>query len=115
MESSISNAQVLFDSWRRISQTVTSPNNQELQWAADELRGTLAAMETDLDDLQETISVVENEPVKFGLTDGDVQTRRNFIAQTRTRVDKMREAIDRPLPNIRTEVSRREFKYSALT
>ncbi|KAG0942678.1 hypothetical protein G6F30_005629 [Rhizopus arrhizus] len=68
VEDNLSNATNLFESWKRIQQTVSSPKNQELLWTADELNSTLEAIEQDLDDLHEALHISQANPSQFNLT-----------------------------------------------
>ncbi|EIE81770.1 hypothetical protein RO3G_06475 [Rhizopus delemar RA 99-880] len=70
VEDNLSNATNLFESWKRIQQTVSSPKNQELLWTADELNSTLEAIEQDLDDLHEALHISQANPSQFNLTIG---------------------------------------------
>ncbi|KAH8555393.1 syntaxin 6, N-terminal-domain-containing protein, partial [Umbelopsis sp. PMI_123] len=89
VEGSLDNATALFDSWKRIYNTVSSPSNEELMWTADELSSALEAISQDLDDLQESIAAVEKRPDAFNLTSSEVQARNNFITRTRNAVREM--------------------------
>jgi hypothetical protein len=96
VEGSLDNATALFDSWKRIYNTVSSPSNEELMWTADELSSALEAISQDLDDLQESIAAVEKRPDAFNLTSSEVQARNNFITRTRNAVREMVDTIRNP-------------------
>jgi hypothetical protein len=59
VEASLNNATALYDSWKRIYNTVSSPSNEELVWTADDLKAALEAISQDLDDLEESVSAVQ--------------------------------------------------------
>ena len=96
VEASLDNATALFDSWKRIYNTVSSPTNEELVWTADELSAALEAINQDLDDLEESITAVQTRPEKFNLTSSEVQIRNNFITRTRNAVREMEDTIKNP-------------------
>lgn len=96
VEASLDNATALFDSWKRIYNTVSSPTNEELVWTADELSAALEAINQDLDDLEESITAVQARPEKFNLTSSEVQIRNNFITRTRNAVREMEDTIKNP-------------------
>ncbi|KAI8580636.1 hypothetical protein K450DRAFT_236556 [Umbelopsis ramanniana AG] len=96
VEGSLDNATALFDSWKRIYNTVSSPSNEELMWTADELSSSLEAINQDLDDLQESIAAVQAHPEAFNLSGSEVQSRNNFITRTRNTVREMEDTIRNP-------------------
>ncbi|ORZ03441.1 t-SNARE [Syncephalastrum racemosum] len=96
VQEQLENASTLFDSWKRIQQTVASPSNQELVWTADELHSSLEAIEQDLDDLDEAFSVSQSNPEKFNLSTSELNSRRSFLAQARNSIQKMRNTMANP-------------------
>ncbi|ORZ14686.1 t-SNARE [Absidia repens] len=68
VKDSLTNANNLYESWKRIRQTVKSANNQELLWTADELSSSLDAIEQDLDDLDEALTAAKANPQQFQLS-----------------------------------------------
>jgi Syntaxin 6, N-terminal len=96
VEGSLNNATALFDSWKRIYNTVSSPSNEELLWTADELSSALEAISQDLDDLQESIAAVQAHPEAFNLSGSEVQSRNNFITRTRNTIREMEDTIKNP-------------------
>jgi len=96
VEGSLDNAIALFDSWKRIYNTVSSTTNEELVWTADELSAALEAINQDLDDLEEAVSAAQARPEKFNLTSSEVQSRNNFITRTRNAIREMEEMIKNP-------------------
>ncbi|KAI9021702.1 t-SNARE [Phycomyces nitens] len=73
------NANTLYASWKRIQQTVSSPQNQELLWTADELNSSLEGIEQDLDDLEEAFAACQANPNQFNLTAAEMNNRRTFL------------------------------------
>ncbi|KAI9266686.1 t-SNARE [Phascolomyces articulosus] len=96
VEDALNNASVLFDSWKRIQQTVSSPKNQELLWTADELNSCLEAIEQDLDDLDEAFAVSQANPGKFNLNASELNLRRSFLAESRNKIQSIRNTMANP-------------------
>lgn len=96
MEDSLANANNLFESWKRIQQTVSSPKNQELLWTADELGSALEAIEQDLDDLEEAFMASQANPSQFNLTQKDLSSRRQFLDNSRNRIQSIRNTLANP-------------------
>lgn len=59
---------------------------EQLNWTSTELRNSLRSIEWDLEDLEETIGIVEKNPRKFRIDSGELKSRRTFILQTREEV-----------------------------
>lgn len=96
MEDALHNVTLLFDSWKRIQQTVSSPKNQELVWTADELNSNLEAIEQDLDDLDEALNAAQVNPHKFNLSASEMNSRRSFLTEARNKIQTMRNTMANP-------------------
>ncbi|KAG2176257.1 hypothetical protein INT43_005491 [Umbelopsis isabellina] len=96
VEASLSNATALFDSWKRIYNTVSSPSNEELAWTADDLTAALEAISQDLEDLEESVSAVQANPEKFKVTSSEIQARNSFISRTRSAVREIEDVLKNP-------------------
>lgn len=92
------NAFSLFDSWKRIQQTVSSPKNQELLWTADELNSTLEAIEQDIEDLQEALQAAQHNPSQFNLSVKEMNARKKFLDNSRNSIQTIRKTLANP-PN----------------
>ncbi|KAI8327886.1 t-SNARE [Blakeslea trispora] len=98
VEDTLADANNLFESWKRIQQTVSSPRNQELVWTADELNSTLEAVEQDIEDLEEALQASQNNPQQFNLTAKDLNARKKFLTQSRNTIQSIRKTLANP-PN----------------
>uniref|UniRef100_A0A8C6KEG6 Syntaxin 10 n=1 Tax=Nothobranchius furzeri TaxID=105023 RepID=A0A8C6KEG6_NOTFU len=96
VQKALSRARSLFDRWEELLQEGTQVSRDELDWSANELRNCLRAIDWDLEDLSETISIVESNPGKFKLGDNELQERRAFVEQTRTSVQEMKDQLSSP-------------------
>ncbi|KAL0073761.1 t-SNARE [Phycomyces blakesleeanus] len=90
------NANTLYASWKRIQQTVSSPQNQELLWTADELTSSLEAIEQDLDDLEEAFAACQANPNQFNLTAAEMNNRRTFLTKSRKSIQTIRNTLSNP-------------------
>ncbi|KAK0490123.1 syntaxin 6, N-terminal-domain-containing protein [Armillaria luteobubalina] len=74
---------------------------EELVWARNEFKATLAALEADLEDLEESVKIVEsNDPRMFALTHSEVTERRRYVERVRKEIQSMRADVSggRPAP-----------------
>lgn len=58
----------------------------------NEIRTNLRSISWDILDLEETINIASQNPSKFSLTSGDIESRRQFLTQTKEFVSKTKQA-----------------------
>lgn len=61
VQKALSKAQGLYDRWEELLQDETPVSRDELDWSTNELRNCLRAIDWDLEDLHETISILLDE------------------------------------------------------
>lgn len=105
------NANNLFESWKRIHQTVSSPKNQELLWTADELNSSLEGIEQDIEDLEEALQAAQANPEHFNLTTRDLNSRKKFLSQSRNTIQNIRNTLANP-PSKNNNNSNPYVKYT---
>ncbi|EKD03948.1 hypothetical protein A1Q2_01772 [Trichosporon asahii var. asahii CBS 8904] len=77
VEANIGNLITLLDSYERIKST--APGSTSLSETVEELQTTLGLLETDLEDLEECVRVVEDHGDRWGLASAEVRERRIFV------------------------------------
>ncbi|KAF7318950.1 SNARE domain protein [Mycena chlorophos] len=99
VSSSLQSASQLRASYVRIRNMAVREDNEELVWARNELKATLAALDADLEDLEESVKIVESTDARmFGLDDAEVQERRRYVGHVRREIDNMRAEITGSAP-----------------
>ncbi|KAI0642574.1 t-SNARE [Trametes meyenii] len=94
VQASLQNAATLRASYMRIRSTARE-ESEELIWARNELKATLAALEADLEDLEESVNVVESTGARlFGLEESEVIDRRRYVGHVRREIENMRAEVD---------------------
>ncbi|ORZ06786.1 t-SNARE [Lobosporangium transversale] len=96
---SLGNASTLYESWKRILQTVTSAENEELQKTKEELSQILTNIEQDLEDLDDAVKAVTENPQKFNLTTRESNARKQFILMQEQ--DQQLDSVMHTVLNIR--------------
>ncbi|XP_055837726.1 syntaxin-6 isoform X1 [Episyrphus balteatus] len=79
----------LYLRWRELGESSAA----EVEWTTTELRNSLRSIEWDLEDLEDTISIVEKNPNKFRIDNRELSSRRHFIDATRDEVKSMKEKM----------------------
>ncbi|KAM9793045.1 syntaxin-10 [Neosynchiropus ocellatus] len=113
VQKALSRAHTLHDRWEELLQEETQVSRDELEWSTNELRNCLRAIDWDLEDLSETISIVESNPGKFRLGDDELQERREFVERTRKCVLDMKEQLSSPSTVAQAERKNRQALLSS--
>jgi len=93
IQSTLQAAESLLSSYRRIRSTARE-DSEELNYAKSELKATLSALEADLEDLEDSVRVVEEAgPQRFGLENAELQSRRRYVQQVRRQLEGMRNEV----------------------
>uniref|UniRef100_A0A1A7YKJ9 Syntaxin 6 n=1 Tax=Iconisemion striatum TaxID=60296 RepID=A0A1A7YKJ9_9TELE len=102
VEKAVLAAQNLHRRWSKLQQDGGGASKEEIDWTTNELRNSLRSIEWDLEDLDETISIVESNPKKFHLDTAELMRRKAFITDTRHSVKNMKEQMLSPAadPNL---------------
>ncbi|KAI0261641.1 t-SNARE [Gloeopeniophorella convolvens] len=99
VQSSLQTAEQLRASFLRIQSTARD-GSEELEWARNELKATLSALEADLEDLEESVRIVETTGARmFGLDDAEVIQRRRYVGHVRREIEGMRAEVEGRLPS----------------
>uniref|UniRef100_A0A8C4S6B0 Syntaxin 6 n=1 Tax=Erpetoichthys calabaricus TaxID=27687 RepID=A0A8C4S6B0_ERPCA len=93
VQKAVNTAQGLFQRWSELLQDPTGATKEEVDWTTNELRNSLRSIEWDLEDLDETISIVESNPKKFNLDAKELSKRKAFITSTRQTVKSAYELL----------------------
>ncbi|KAI9459789.1 t-SNARE [Boletus coccyginus] len=102
IQSSLQTSSTLRASYLRIRSTARE-ESEELIWARNELKATLAALEADLEDLEESVKVVESTgPRLFNLDDAEVAERRRYVGRVRREITSMRTEVEDTTARIRS-------------
>ncbi|XP_053490184.1 syntaxin-6 isoform X3 [Ictalurus furcatus] len=97
VQKAVNTAQGLYQRWTELLQDPGSATKEEIDWTTNELRNSLRSIEWDLEDLDETISIVEANPRKFNLDSVELNKRKAFITSTRQTVKEMKDQMASPL------------------
>ncbi|XP_056894649.1 syntaxin-6 [Takifugu flavidus] len=96
VQKAVNAAQSLHQRWSELLLQAGGASKEELDWTTNELRNSLRSIEWDLEDLDETISIVESNPRKFHLDIAEMSKRKHFISNTRQIVKEIKEQMSSP-------------------
>jgi len=69
----------IYDKWKDLLEKSNTATNDEFKWVSNELRTGLRGIESDLGDLEETISVVERDKNRFRIDDYEINNRKSSL------------------------------------
>ncbi|XP_059146453.1 syntaxin-6-like [Physella acuta] len=98
----------LFSRWRELQENAGMSSREEVEYTTNELRNSLRSIEWDLEDLEETVGIVEKNPRKFKISEYELQERRNFVEKTKSTVRDMKSQISSPGNRQREEPNARQ-------
>ena len=75
----------LYTNWRTLLAGDTA-NNDEFTWTAGEINEKLKAVQPDIQDLEDTVAIVEQHPTKFSLAANELTERKRFISSVKQRI-----------------------------
>ncbi|XP_078541440.1 syntaxin-10 [Lissotriton helveticus] len=96
VQKAVNTSRGLYQRWYELLQETHVVSKEEFDWTTNELRNSLRSIEWDLEDLEETIGIVESNPRKFKIEPGELTERRAFVEQMRNSVKEMRDHISSP-------------------
>ncbi|XP_052790798.1 syntaxin-6-like [Mya arenaria] len=86
----------LYTRWCELSDQPSLVSVEEYNWTTNELRNSLRSIEWDLEDLEETVGIVEKNPKKFRIEESELRERRDFIERTKNAVKEMKSQMTAP-------------------
>uniref|UniRef100_A0A7S0L6Q1 Syntaxin 6/10/61 N-terminal domain-containing protein n=1 Tax=Coccolithus braarudii TaxID=221442 RepID=A0A7S0L6Q1_9EUKA len=91
VEHSLTVVRQLHSKWSSLRSS--GSRTDEFEWTSSELLSGLRSIDWDLQDLEDTVSIVEGSRQKFQLDDAEVQGRKDFIERTRQQISSMRDEV----------------------
>jgi len=91
--STLESTRPLFTSYLRIRSLASSASSPELVQARQELEQNLQDIGTDLQDLVESVLVVEKDPFRYGLDTEEVARRTRLVQEVGNEIEEMRDEL----------------------
>ena len=85
----------LFEQWKLSEQGLGELNStEEREWSSTELKNSIRSIEWDLEDLDDTVQIVEKNTNKFRIDDKEISSRKTFINDTKRKVNEMKIQVE---------------------
>lgn len=85
--------QGMHDDWKRLLQSENTAKSSKFQELHSEIAAELRHLDYDLQDITETIRVVEENRAKFKFDDGEIQSRKDFVTSSRAAVKAIQDSV----------------------
>ncbi|XP_075715245.1 syntaxin-10 isoform X1 [Rhinoderma darwinii] len=108
VQKALNTSRGLYQRWCELLQESQVTSAEEFEWTTNELRNSLRSIEWDLEDLEETINIVESNQKKFKISEAELNERRDFVEKTRSSIKEMRDHISSPRAQAFVERKNRE-------
>ncbi|MCJ1264067.1 hypothetical protein MMC22_003938, partial [Lobaria immixta] len=95
--STLNTTRSLFASYLRIRSLASSVSSPELIQARKELESTVQDLSSDLQDLVDSVKVVEADPFQYGLDIDEVGRRRKLVGDVGAEVEDMRKELQKTM------------------
>ena len=86
VQKALTNVNDLYGRWKQLVDEPDSVGKEEYTWILNEINNNVRSIEWDLEDLTETINIVESNPTKFQLSPKDIEERRYFIKSIKSSI-----------------------------
>ena len=111
VQKAVNSVQELYKRWKDLLSNPNTVGKEEYNWTVNEIKNSIRSVEWDLEDLEETIGIVESNPNKFTLAPNDINDRKHFIRETRKNIQTIKDEINSPETKSRLENGTRQVNY----
>ena len=112
VQKTVSSIQELYRRWQDLLSNPKTAGKEEFNWTSNEIRNNIRSVEWDLEDLEETIGIVESNPTKFTLSPSEISSRKAFIADVKKTVQSIKDYINSSDAKAKVEKSNRQVSES---
>ena len=107
VQKAVNSVQELYRRWQDLLNNTNSSNKEEFNWTSNEIKNNIRSVEWDLEDLEETIGIVESNPNKFTLAKDEIENRKGFIKSVRRTIQGIKEDVNNPEVKAKVEKNNR--------
>lgn len=104
--------QELYRRWQDLLNNSNTAGKEEFNWTTNEIKNNVRSVEWDLEDLEETIGIVESNPSKFTLSSNEISSRKAFITNIKKNVQSIKDDITSSDTKAKVEKSSRQVSFS---
>ena len=107
----MNNLSELHEKWKSLLNNPAMVGREEYNLTTSELRNSIRSIEWDLEDLEETIQIVEGNQRKFNLTAEEIESRKAFVKQTKQNLNGIKASVNSPSAQAKVQSSNRQVRF----
>ena len=104
----MNNLNDLHQKWNALLNNPATVGREEYNMTTSELRNSIRSIEWDLEDLEETIQIVEGNQRKFNLSVEEIESRKTFVRLTKQNLDEIKASVNNPAAQAKVQSSNRQ-------
>lgn len=108
VQKSMKNVRELHEKWESLLNNPAMVGREEYNLTTSELRNSIRSIEWDLEDLEETIQIVEGNQKKFNLSSEEIESRKTFVRQTKQNLNEIKVSVNSPTAQAKVQASNRQ-------
>ena len=108
MQKAVNSVQELYRRWQDLLNNPNTAGKEEFNWTSNEIKSNVRSVEWDLEDLEETIGIVESNPSKFTLSMNEIENRKAFISNVKRTMQSIKDDINSADTKAKVEKSNRQ-------
>ena len=103
----MNNVKELYEKWNSLLNNPAMVGREEYNLTTSELKNSIRSIEWDLEDLEETIQIVEGNQRKFNLNPIEIGNRKEFVKQTKGSLNEIKVLVNSPIAQSKVQASNR--------
>ena len=110
VQKSMNNLEDLHEKWKALLNNPATVGREDYNLTTSELRNNVRSIEWDLEDLEETIQIVEGNQRKFNLGPEEIENRKAFVRQTKQNLNDIKSSLNSPTAQAKVQSSNRQVR-----
>mmetsp|Transcript_10181 Transcript_10181/g.37862 ORF Transcript_10181/g.37862 Transcript_10181/m.37862 type:complete len:261 (-) Transcript_10181:655-1437(-) len=91
---SLSLCNAYYERFRQLTSGSSSIDQDQVEWTRNELMDNIKSALWELQELEETVLIVERQPQKYSIPDYEIKNRRDFIENTKNSLNRMQNHLE---------------------
>jgi len=93
VQQSVSGVNSMYERWQELLKGTNTAQNDEFKWITTQIKNGIKSIEWDIQDLEETIGIVEGNRQRFKLDAAEVESRKGFITETKLTIKRIKDDL----------------------
>jgi len=108
VEGAIKRTQEMHNEWKRLLYSENTAKSQRFQTVHTEISGDVRQLDFDLQDIEATIKMVEDNRARFQISEAEIGSRKGFVSKSRGQVREMQASLSSSSATSKLEADKRQ-------